>query len=547
MEATADLVIVGSGGGALVAVLAAHEAGLTPIVLEKEALFGGSTAMSGGVMWLPNNPLQTRAGVTDSREDALRYLDALVAHEGPGTALPRREAFVDTAPAVYELLRRHGIVLERCEGWADYHDELPGGCTRGRSMVADIFDARELGDWEPKLRRGPRPIPIKGVDMRELPLVKVTGSGRRAALRFTWRMARMKITGAKLVGMGAALQGRIMKAVRELGIRVELESPVTDLVVENGRVVGVEASIGGKPVRLLARLGVLVAAGGFARNEQLREKYLRKPTSADWSNANPGDQGDLMEKIVALGAAADTLDAQVFVAGSFPPGSDRPALHPPTDMGKPHVILVDDAGRRFCDEAGSYVATGEAMYAAGAVPCWAIIESRARKRYFWAGVAPGDPPPEWLSSGYMRKADTLAELAAQCGIDPAGLEATVARFNEHARAGVDPDFHRGERGYDRWFGDPTYGPNPSLGSIEQGPFYAVRVVPGDVGTFGGLVTDAEGRVVREDGTPIDGLYATGNSTTSVFGRHYPGAGASIAATMVFGLRAANHMARRNSA
>lgn len=416
------------------AALAAREAGLEPIVLEKEPLFGGSTAMSGGVMWLPDNPLQAKAGVKDGAEEALRYLEALVTHRGPGTVPARREAYVQTAPQVYELLRRYGVRPERCEGWADYHDELPGGCTRGRSMVADVFDARALGEREPKLRRGPRDIPIKGADMRNLPLVKITSGGRVAAVRFVLRMLRKRLTGAKLVGMGAALQGRIMQAVRNAGNRVELEAPVTGLLVENGTVVGVEATIGGKPARVLARKGVLVAAGGFARNAALRDKYLRQPSSADWSNANPGDQGDLLEKIVALGAATDTLEAQVFVAGSLPPGAKSPALHPATELGKPHIILVSDAGERFCDEAGSYVATGEAMYGAGAVPCWAIIESRARPRYFWAGMLGGDPPAAWLDSGYMKQADTLAGLAALCGIDAAGLEATVARFNAHARA-----------------------------------------------------------------------------------------------------------------
>lgn len=541
-EIVADVVIVGSGGGGLAAALAAHEAGLVPLVLEKDRLFGGSTAMSGGVIWLPNNPLQHAAGVQDSREQAIRYLDALVKHRGPGTSAERREAYVDTSPEVYELLRRNGIQLERCEGWPDYHDDLPGGCPRGRSMAADYFDTRELGEWSDRLRGGPLPLPIKGTELRNLPLAKRTWFAKLVGLRLAARMAKAKFTGAKMVGMGAALQGRIMKALRDRGVRVELEAPVMGFIENGGRIEGVEACIRDRPVRVRARQAVLIAAGGFARNLELRQKFLRHPTS-DWSNANPGDSGEVLELAIAAGAATDALDAQVFVAGSLPPGKDRPALHPPSDLGKPHIILVDDKGQRFCDEGGSYVATGEAMYAAGAVPCWAIFESRARNRYFWAGARPGHIPPAWLEQNYLRTAPSLAELARLCGIDPAALQATVARFSANANKGIDPDFKRGQRAYDRWFGDPTCKPNPSLGPITQPPFYAVRIFPGDVGTFGGVVTDADGRVLRPDGSAIEGLYATGNTTASVFGRAYAGAGASIGASMVFGVRAARRIAR----
>jgi 3-oxosteroid 1-dehydrogenase len=218
-------------------------------------------------------------------------------------------------------------------------------------------------------------------------------------------------------------------------------------------------------------------------------------------------------------------------------------------MGKPYCIMVDQRGDRYVNEATSYVTVGNAMYTHNertpAVPSWMILESRHRNRYFWAAFAPGPPPKDWITSGYMKQADTIADLARLCSIEPARLEATVQRFNGFARSGMDRDFRRGlsAYGYD-WQGDRTIKPNGTLGAIEKPPFYAVRILPGDVGTCGGLLTDEHGRVLRDDGEAIPGLYATGNTTASLLGKSYPGAGASIGASLVFGWIAAHHAANR---
>jgi 3-oxosteroid 1-dehydrogenase len=238
------------------------------------------------------------------------------------------------------------------------------------------------------------------------------------------------------------------------------------------------------------------------------------------------------------------MDRAIWVIASKLPDG-RPGIHA-NELGKPHLMLVDKHGKRFTDEACSYMETGQNIYANHAVPCWAIMDSRHRSKYIWAMTPPRYTPSEWISSGYMKKAATLEELAQQCGIDPAGLKATAQRFNGFARSGVDADFHKGERAYDRYWGDPRHGPNPCLGEVSQPPFYAVELYPGDVGTYGGLVTDENGRVMTQEGAIIDGLYATGNVTASVTGGVYPGAGASIGASFIFGYRAANHAAGANA-
>jgi 3-oxosteroid 1-dehydrogenase len=331
---------------------------------------------------------------------------------------------------------------------------------------------------------------------------------------------------------------------------------VRDLVVEGARVAGVRvgAADGERVVR--ARSGVLLNAGGFSRNAALRERFGPAPTAAKWTAANPGDTGELLEAALRLGAASDNLDAFWWVPtsqhldGSWPEGTTMPdgALAPwmhHLDLSLPFSILVDRRGERYANESASYMEVGERMHerhrsAGSAIPSFAIFDGLHRKRYPWGTAMPGVTPPAWLASGYMKKSDTLAGLAAECGIDAAGLAKTVERWNGFCRSGIDADFARGARCFDRAHGDPTVSPNPSLGAISTPPFFAVPMLPSDVGTAGGLVTDAWARVLRGDGSPIEGLYATGNTTASVMGRSYPGAGASIAASFTFAWIAAYH-------
>lgn len=538
-DETTDFVIVGSGGGSFCAVMAIADAGKTSIVLEKTDKVGGSTAMSGGVLWVPNHPLQAADGVTDSYEMGRAYMDALVGDVGPSTSSARKDMFLHMGPKMVSYLQDKGLLFLRAEGWSDYHDELPGGVPRSRSLTMEVFDAKRLGTfWNAHLRRGPFYVPARNTEGRALQLMKRTMEGKIAAVRLGLRMISGKLMGRQYVGMGAAIQGRMLEAALRHNADIRLDSPVSDLVEENGRITGVITRKDGKDWRIQARDGVLINAGGFSHNAEMRAKHGPQPSSVAWTNSNPGDTGEMIQIAQGHGAATDLMDQAVWLVTSLQPNGSR-AFHV-LDIAKPHCIIVDRAGKRFLNEGQSYMANGQAIYAHNAVPAYAILDSRHRSWYPWGTTPGGMTPGEWISSGYMKKADTLAELAQKCGIDPAGLTATAERFNGFAKAGKDLDFKRGDRNYDRVFGDPTVKPNPALGEIAKPPFYAVELFPGDVGTYGGIVTDEFARALKDDGSVIPGLYATGNSTASVTGKTYPGAGASIAASFVFGWIAARH-------
>ena len=536
----ADFVIVGAGGGSMAAALWLNSIGRKPLILEKTDKLGGSTAMSGGLLWIPNHPLQAREGVADSAEAARRYLEAAVGEDGdPGSTPQRREAFLKAGPPMVSWLEQQGMRFIRAEGWSDYYDELPGGCPRGRALGAAMLDARAMGPLFERLRMGPMVMPLPVDQTRNITLATRTLSGMWQGIKLLWRFRQIRKRGKPILSYGGSLQGRMLMLADAAGLDMRTGAGVVELIEEEGRVIGVVVESGGKRSRIFARDGVLINAGGFSHNRAMREKYGPSPASTEWTNANPGDTGDLIEIAQGLGAAVALMDEAWWVPGTLPP--DGQIFMHVTDLSKPHCIVVGPNGKRIMNESQSYMANGHALYAAG-VPAWVIMDSRHRKRYAWGTQPPGSTPPEWESSGYMIKADTVAELAAKIGVEPDTLTAEVERFNGFARTGRDADFHRGERAYDNWYGDPRVKPNPNLGAIEKAPFLAFKMVPGDVGTAGGIVTDEHARVLREDGSVIAGLYATGNSTASVMGRRYPGPGASIGASFVFGWIAAHHAA-----
>jgi len=535
-----DLIVVGSGAASVVAALVAVEAGARPVILEKTDKVGGSTAMSGGVAWIPCNSLQREAGVADSYDQARAYLDSCAGDAGPASSPERRHAFLTEGPQMIDFLRGKGMAFVHAEGYSDYHEgQKPGALARSRSLVGQIYDARRLGAWQGRLRRNTGGPPMLMHEAHDLGQNGRTWASRAAFARVALRMLRNRL-GADLVGNGMAIQGRLLEIALAAGIEIRPETGVTSFVVEAGRVVGVTTQGPGEAGELRAARGVLINAGGFSHNLAMRQKYQQAPTGTDWTNANPGDTGEVMEAAMALGAAVDIMEQCWWVSISVTP--DGTKLIHPFDMSKPYSILVDQGGERFVNESTSYMEVGIRTYARDkvvkAVPSWFISDSRHRQRYRWAGLPTGEPPREWLDAGYVVRADSIAELAERCGIPPAALTRTVERFNAFAERGVDEDFHRGEGAYDRFGGDELVKPNPNLGAIAKPPFYAIRFFPGDVGTCGGLMTDDKARVLREDGSVISGLYATGNSTASVVGRSYPGAGASIGASMTFGYIAA---------
>ena len=548
MDETYDFVVVGSGGGSMCAGLVMRKAGKSVLILEKTDLIGGSTAKAGGVMWIPNNRFMAEAGIEDSLEAAEAYLNAVVeAREGdaPGTSRERRRTYIQEANAMLDFLIGQGIKFQRNPYWPDYYDDRPGGNEPGRTVSADLFNLNELGEWKDMLRPNNFQLPAPIADALSLPLIKVSWKSRFKALRIGLRGIAAKLTGKRWVTAGAALQGRMLQAALREGVELRTHSPVKEVLMEDGAVVGVLTEKDGKPWRVGARSGVLLNAGGFARNQEMRDKYIPH-TRTEWSHTAPGDTGDMHRELMRIGAHMAQMEELVGNQMTLPPGCVEASGVQP-QITKPHSILVDQTGVRYMNEGGSYMLFCQGMLerhaSVPAVPSWWIVDDQFMRTYMIADTMPGSKKPaSWLESGYLRKADTIEELAHDCGIDPGNLKATVERFNAFAHKGVDEDFGRGANAYDRFLGDYTHRPNATLGAVETGPFYAVQVVPGDVGTFGGAVTDCDARVLREDGSPIPGLYATGTTTAAVMGRTYPGAGCSIGPSFTFGFVAAKHAA-----
>ena len=541
-DETFDFVVVGSGGGSMCCGLALRAGGKSVVVLEKTPLIGGTTARSGGVMWIPDNRFMKRDGVPDSQDQANTYMDAVIGdhNDTPGASRARRGTYVAEGTRMVDFLVDQGIRLNRVSYWPDYYDERPGGSEKGRTVVAELFNINELGEWKSKLR--PNFIPMMSTldEMLKLRFIKKSWEAKRIAVRFVLRTIGAKLTGKHYVTAGAALQGRMFQATLKAGVEFRTEAAVTELIVENGTVKGVVAQIDGKPHRFGARLGVLVNAGGFAHNQQMREKY-QPGTSAKWTNTAEGDTGEMILEMMRHGAAIAQMEEMVGNQMSIPPGMENDAIKPVVQgvTAAPHAILVDQSGLRYMNESGSYMTYCQGMLARNktvpAVPSWAIMDSQYIKSYGLITPFPtAKKPQEWYDSGYLKKADTIEELAGMLNIDPATLRGTVDRFNLFVENNHDDDFNRGDRAYDRWLGDIYHEKNASLGSISEGPFYAVQVVPGDVGTYGGVVTDEKARVLRDDGSVIEGLYATGVSTASVMGRAYAGAGASVGPSFVWG-------------
>ena len=550
-DETFDFVVVGCGAGSMAAALVMRQAGNSVLILEKSKFAGGTTAKSGGVIWVPNNRFMKEAGVADSAQAAITYLDAVVGDDSdaPGTSREKRLAYVSQAPRMIDFLVDQGIALERAtDFWPDYYDELPGGCKTTRCVTAKLFNTNELGPWREKLRPGFLPVPATLDEAIKLPTFKQSWEGKRIFAKVALRTVFARATGKKIVSAGAALQGRMLKASVAAGVDIRLESPVSELVIEGDRAVGVVTTRNAEPWRVGARLGVLVNAGGFSRNQAMRDRYM-PGTKAEWSQTNESDMGDMHVEMERIGGVLAQMDEMVGYQCTPVPGWEKQDPMPPAQnlTGKPHAILVDQSGVRYLAEGGSYEAYCEKMIKRNrevpAVPSWAIFDAHYIDNYMLAGTMPGrNKPKAWSEQGYLRQADGIEALARQIEVDPGTLKQTVDRWNGFVDNGVDEDFHRGERAYDSWLGDKRHQPNPSLGRIDKAPFYAVPVVPGDVSTYGGVITDVHGRVVKADGTPIEGLYATGVSTASVMGRVYPGAGASIGPSLTFGYIAARHAA-----
>jgi 3-oxosteroid 1-dehydrogenase len=552
-DTSVDLVIAGSGGGGMVAALATLDAGLEPLIVEKQALVGGSTGMSGGMVWLPNNPLMRRDGIPDSHGDGLAYLADVVGDIGAPSSPARREVFLTAGSEMITFLLRKGVRLVRCPGWSDYYPNHKGGNAAGRGVEGIPYDAAELGDWSDKVQ----PSMAKNfgfvVLTNELRSVQYFNRAPRAfavAMRVFLRTWAARTRRREVLTNGASLIAQMLKALIDLGDGgppVWTNAAMEDLIVEDGRVVGARVKRDGSTLFIEARKGVLLAAGGFGHNADMRRRYSGdQPNEGKWSIANPGDTGEVLQTAMRLGAKTDLLDEAWWLPSVFIADGGDAAKALGSGRQRPGAIYVDSTGRRFCNESNSYVEVGKAMYANKAVPCWMVFDEGYVSRYV-SGANPLKKrriPEELIERGAVVRGDTVGDLARQIDVPADELEHTIARFNEFAAKGLDPDFGRGQSAYNDCLGDPGYRPNAAVGPLERAPYYATRVLPADVGTCGGVITNEHAQVVDEQDRVIDGLYATGNTTATVMGRTYPGAGASIASTMVFGYVAARHAAGR---
>jgi 3-oxosteroid 1-dehydrogenase len=542
-----DVVVAGSGAAGMTAALTAADLGLSVVVIEKAGAFGGSTARSGGGIWAPGNAVLRAAGVTDTTEQASAYL-AHVA--GDGVPVERRRALLDHGPAMLDLvLANTPLRFAWVPGYADYYPEAPGGLARGRSIEPVPLDGQALGDELARLGRpylpSPAGVTITQADYRWLSLGPRHPRAIWAGARVAGRAARTRLLGHRRLSMGQALAAGLRAGLLASGVPVWLDTPMTGLQVEDGRVTGVRANRGGEPLPIRARRGVLLATGGFERNEEMRRRYQRAPIGTQWTTGAAGNTGDGILAGLDLGAAVGLMD-DAWWGPSIPlPGGPYFCL---AERSLPGCILVNGAGQRFVNESAPYVDAVHAMYDGNTaenphIPAWLVFDQRYRDRYVFAGLPPRRPlPRRWYAGGAVVREPDLAGLARAAGVDAEGLVKTVTRFNELAAAGKDEDFDRGASAYDRYYGDPRCRPNPNLAPLARPPFYAVKIVPGDLGTKGGLRTDEHARVLREDGAPIAGLYAAGNASASVMGHSYAGAGATIGPAMTFGYIAALDLA-----
>lgn len=543
---TVELVVVGSGTG-LLAALTAVDLGMSVLVVEKSPHVGGSTALSGGGFWIPGNSVLRDAGIRDTPERIREYLRHVTDAQVPRA---RWETHVVHGPAAVDVLRRRTpLAFQHMRDYADYFPELPGGSATGRAVEPRPFDLHQLGEERSTLRpptlTSPVPMPVTARDFRWLNLAA--------------RHPRGVVTGARAMGKGVgglvlrreyAAGGQALVAGMYAGalaadVPVWTSTRLEDLVVEHGRVTGVVVRVDGADLKLHALRGVVLAAGGFDRSPGLRQRWQSPALDVAWSFGSPEDTGEVIE-IARTTAGADLafMDESWWFPAVPLPGGPAPLL---AERSLPGQVIVNGHGRRFMNEAVNYMTAGQIMLSRHHegdphVPAWMVFDQTFRNRYLFAGsVLPHQPLPQsWYDAGVAHRAATVVELAAKVGLP--GLPDTIERFNVLAASGRDDDFHRGDSAYDRYYGDPTVHPNPCLGPVEHGPFYAVQVVPGDLGTCGGVHADGFARALRPDGSVIEGLYATGNAAGNAFGRVYPGPGATIGQGLSYAYVAARHAA-----
>ncbi len=554
-----DVLVVGSGAGGMTSALCAHDRGLSALLIEKTDQYGGTSAVSGGGIWVPCNDQMEKLGCADSFAEAKAYVELLT----EGEVEPRRlDTYLKRShEMVSYMAKRFKVRFKSISIYPDYFPDKPGGKPGYRTMEPVDFDAAKLGaEFERQRPPYPGTLMMGRMAMNQVEahamLCRTAGwipLFIRLAVRywtdFAWRRRtwrdRRQVLGQGLV---AALRYAMLKEDLPLWLNTGLD----ELITEGDRVVGARVSREGQTVHIRARKGVVLACGGFEANQQMREKYLPAPTDKSWSIAPGINEGDGIRAGQKLGAATRFMDLTWGTPSVVVPDSGW-ASGLFVERAFPYAIMVNGQAKRFCNEAGPYTEVVYSIYrdhqkTGCTVPCWFICDSDYRKKYPLGPIMPpalqpdSKIPESWKGEIFF-KADTLAELAGQLGLDASQLQATVDRFNDQAIRGVDEDFGMGENLFDTYYGDSSVKPNPCMGPIDKAPYYALKVLPGELGTKGGLDADYAGRVMRDDGSIIPGLYAVGNCSAAVMGKTYPGPGATLGPAMTFAYLACEDMAK----
>ncbi len=533
-EVEVDVVVAGSGGAGVFAAIVAHDLGLRCHVVEHAPVLGGTTAVSGGLVWIPCNPLMSDHGYTDSEPDALAYL----AHLTMGRVEPSRlESFVKVGPEVVRYLLDRTPVRLKPVGCPDYHPEWPGASLGGRSLDNLPFDAGSRPELQGLVREGTHFPLITYEEFEEW----------RRPDRFDWELvAERMVNGVRT--MGGALAAALIAGALERGVPMQRGVRARSLVRDGGRVTALRCETHEGELLVRARRGVVLATGGFEWNESLKNANLRGPTAG--TTSPPWNTGDGIVMAMAVGAAVENLSEANWAPTFHVPGEEYDE-HPLTRLASsslalPGAVLVNPEGRRFVNESMNYYDQGRGFhqfdtveYRYKNIPSWMVFDARYKRTYAAAGVMPSDDAPSWIMRG-----GSFEELASAAGIDPAGLGAEMAEFNRFAAEGDDPKFGRGRSAYDRFNGDPDHGPNSAIGPLAEPPFYAVPITLGISGTKGGLRTDEATRVLDAQGRPIDGLYAVGSASASLMGASYAGSGGNLGPGLVEGYLAATAIGGR---
>jgi len=561
-----DVVVVGSGNGALTAALCSHDGGAKTLVIEKSSQFGGTSATSGGGVWIPNNRYAKAENVDDSDQDARNYINS-VSPEGM-IKDELIETYISEGPRMIDYLHENSQVKYRnLAHYPDYFPDNTGGKEGNRSMEPEPIFGTELGDDLGKLREqhpqtaftmGPINMNFTQVE-GQLLLGALPGWKTQFAKLFTkyildfamrlkWGWKDRRLT------MGNAGIARLILSLKDRKVDLWTLTAMTDLVDENGKVIGIKATKDGSSINIKANKGVILAAGGFERDQDLRDKYLPKPSNAEWSAANIHNTGDALKAALKLGADTHQMDTGWWSTTMKVPGQEKGWLSM-VDKSMPGNYTVNKNGERFSNESQNYVSFVNDMFAKfdegnPCAPCYMIFDSNFRKNRPCGPLLQGSMQPdsavpkEWWTPSFLSKGETLEELAEIVGIDPEGLRATQAKVNGYAVTGKDLELQRGDSAYDRYYGDPSVTPNPCLAPLKEGPFYCMVLYSGEMGTAGGLVIDTHARVLKQDGQPIAGLYACGNVTTALLPT-YPGPGSTLGPAMTFGYLAAKDITGTN--